>query len=355
MKKKSLICAIVAMALILVGTGYAYWTDSLNVTTKATTGDLDVTFVDLGYYAQWEADIDSDPSWSIIDGIPANEDADGNYREGFMDARFFAKANANDVGNAQRDKYLSERAAKYNQIGFNAELKDAQGLGVLTGDPNFKIRGGAYNAGTKGSDEIELTLDNLYPGYAQTFRTDIANIGSIAAKLSKIKFDVETNGDAELTDELKNLLGVAVLVEKERYSPEVPSAQIDHVFGLAESLIPSTAASKVFTVGGVDFVRLSEIDEIIKNVTESENATLLALPSGNTADLFLGIAVDPDAAGRFTTGTPDAVLAGNENDDSDSENKGATLNIQFLWDQFNEGVEADATNILEKQNIGANQ
>ena len=49
--RKSMIGGIAALSLILAGTGYAYWTDTLNVTTKATTGDLDVTFVDLGLYA----------------------------------------------------------------------------------------------------------------------------------------------------------------------------------------------------------------------------------------------------------------------------------------------------------------
>ena len=51
MSKKLILCVVLALSLVLVGTGYAYWTDTLNVTTKATTGGLDVTFVDLGAYA----------------------------------------------------------------------------------------------------------------------------------------------------------------------------------------------------------------------------------------------------------------------------------------------------------------
>lgn len=42
--RKPMAGGIVALSLILTGTGYAYWTDTLNVTTKATTGDLEVTF-----------------------------------------------------------------------------------------------------------------------------------------------------------------------------------------------------------------------------------------------------------------------------------------------------------------------
>ena len=51
--RKPMAGGIVALSLILTGTGYAYWTDTLNVTTKATTGDLEVTFADLGLYAQY--------------------------------------------------------------------------------------------------------------------------------------------------------------------------------------------------------------------------------------------------------------------------------------------------------------
>ena len=66
--RKPMAGGIVALSLILTGTGYAYWTDTLNVTTKATTGDLEVTFADLGLYAQYANETKTD-SWSIVDGI----------------------------------------------------------------------------------------------------------------------------------------------------------------------------------------------------------------------------------------------------------------------------------------------
>ena len=46
-RRNTLVGGIVALGLVLAGTGYAYWPDSLNVTTKATTGDFGVRFVDL--------------------------------------------------------------------------------------------------------------------------------------------------------------------------------------------------------------------------------------------------------------------------------------------------------------------
>ena len=42
--RNSLVGGVLALSLVLAGTGYAYWTDSLNVTTKATTGDFGVQF-----------------------------------------------------------------------------------------------------------------------------------------------------------------------------------------------------------------------------------------------------------------------------------------------------------------------
>ena len=47
-RRNTLVGGMVALGLVLSGTAYAYWTDSLNVTTKATTGDFGVKFVDLG-------------------------------------------------------------------------------------------------------------------------------------------------------------------------------------------------------------------------------------------------------------------------------------------------------------------
>ncbi|WP_397352924.1 TasA family protein [Oscillibacter sp.] len=41
--KKAMVGGILALSLVLAGTGYAYWTDTLNVTNKVATGDLDVT------------------------------------------------------------------------------------------------------------------------------------------------------------------------------------------------------------------------------------------------------------------------------------------------------------------------
>ena len=111
-------------------------------------------------------------------------------------------------------------------------------------------------------------------------------------------------------------------------------------------LAASLAPEDKFTLGGVEFVRLSALDN---NAEIAENLILVpASKREHRMDMFLGIAVDPDAAGVYTTGTAAEMNA--DNDDANTQNKGVQLDIKFLWDQFNAGVDADATNILKIQN-----
>ena len=64
MNRKVLVC-VLACCLLFLGMGYAYWTDSLQIDTTATTGELDVRFVDVALFGQY-ADEDG---WAIFDGI----------------------------------------------------------------------------------------------------------------------------------------------------------------------------------------------------------------------------------------------------------------------------------------------
>ena len=325
MSRKNILCMMMAICMVLVGTGYAYWTDTLNVTTKATTGDMDITFVDLGAYAQYDNEKVPGKNWSIIDGIERT----GN--NGFIPADFFQRGTNtyNDVfGNPdKRPDYYAE-ANPYHSVEFNAELQDP-GTALTQNYPNLP-----YGIGTNAGDTISITIDEMYPGYAQAFRSDIINIGSIAAKLSAVHFDIQANG--EITDGTKDLLGVALLVQDEN----------DITYGDIVKLAASFDPEDKFTLGGVEFVRLSALDN---NAEIAENLILVpASKREHRMDMFLGIAVDPDAAGVYTTGTAAEMNA--DNDDANTQNKGVQLDIKFLWDQFNAGVDAGATNILKIQN-----
>ena len=170
---------------------------------------------------------------------------------------------------------------------FDAELVGAE---VLTKGPGVYV-------GSKGSDTIDVTIKKMYPGYAQAFRTDIVNVGDIAAKLGNITFDVKPGaGDV---GNLEDMIGLAILVEGEQYNPHVdPNGW--NIFKLAANVDPS----KVFTVGGVEFVRLSALkDADFVDVLKDKEAMLCAPATDNRMDLFLGVAMDPDAEGEYTTGS----------------------------------------------------
>lgn len=330
MSKKTILCTVLALCMVLIGTGYAYWTDTLNVTTKATTGDLVVKFVDLGAYAKYSNEEFSDPSWSIIDGIKREPN------NGFIDAEYFRNQGSTDEynevfgkDNEKRNEYYDE-ASGYNSVAFDAGII---GTPLEKNYPNLP-----YGIGVVAGDTISIELNNLYPGYAQAFRSDIINIGSIAAKLSQVEFKVSKikGSDIDITKQTKDLIGVALLVEDEN----------DPItYGEIAKLAAQFGSEDKFTLGGVQFVRLSALESL----TEIEE-NLILVPAGvreHRMDMFIGVAVDPDAAGVYTTGTAAKMT---KNDDGKTQNKGVQLDIKFGWDQFNAGVDAEASNILEKQN-----
>lgn len=331
-----MIGGLIALSMILTGTGYAYWTDTLNVTTRATTGELAVTFVDLGLYAQYENETLKN-GWSIVDGIGES---------GYVDDHFFMRGSDNYNIIATQEK-LDEHAARskgYNNVTFDAELVDADYIPKTIG---------AYNkAKTKGSGEIEISINKMYPGYAQAYRADILNIGDIAAKLNNMYFTVEEH-EEETLGEVKDMLGVAVLVDKEIYKPAGHSENGDDVFKLCEKL--ALTEDEYFTVGQVDFLRLSALEKLdqadIKAAIES--GELMCEPNDARMDLFLAVAMDPDMEGIYTTGNAD-LLNGETADggpkDADTENKGVKVLIRMAWDQFNVGKDAGDPNWLVNQN-----
>lgn len=328
MNRKAILCAALAMMMILSGTLYAAWTDNLKVTTTATTGDLQVKFIDFGVYAQYTNEQVGNPGWSIIDGI----------KEGFVESNAFMRGTSNFniiATQAQIDAY-NARSKGYHKVDF------VTGTGLVT-PTKLKEAIDVYGTNTDSSSEIKINVKNIYPGYAQTFRTDIVNVGSIAASLGDITFDVKGVNGNLASDELKGLLGIALLVDREYYTG---GEHGDKVWGLAEST--GIDADDIFTLGGVDFVRLSALSKV--DFEDPTNQELLALPSNNRMDLYLGIAMDPDLDGKYTSGTT-ANLSNKS--DKKSQNTGATIVVDLLWDQFNVAkntTDPNTTNILEEQN-----
>lgn len=334
--RKSIIGGIAALSLILAGTGYAYWTDTLNVTTKATTGDLDVTFVDLGLYAQYGSEQVTDlQGWSIVDGIDRKDTV------GFIPDNYFlrGKSDYNSIAKAGTvDAYVNS-AKGVNNVTFDASYGDDAGY--------LSKQVGPYTTATIGSDNIRLEVNNMYPGYAQAFRTDIINLGTLAARLSNMEFEV--NGEEGKPFDA-DMLGLAVLVDKEEAKDE---ANNGNTFRLSTEL-GDVSKENYFTIGGVDFIRLSALtgDEgkLIEKVLR--NNVILASPNANRLDLFLAVGMDPDAEGKYTTGSTKVTPMNPDAKDADSQNNAASISINMFWDQFNEGVNAETSNILREQNVG---
>ncbi|WP_041250832.1 hypothetical protein [Filifactor alocis] len=325
MNGKSLVGSVLALSLVLAGTGYAYWTDTLSINTKATTGEFGVKFADLGLYAQYNNET-LKGGWSIVDGVKHGAN------DGFVADDFFMRGTT-DYDKIAKDGSIEQyhkEAAGFNKVEFDAELANAETL----------KKGPAVYVGSKGSDTINVTIEKMYPGYAQAFRTDIVNVGDIAAKLGNIKFDVKGGTDV---GNLENMIGLAILVEGEQYNPTVhPNGW--NIFKLAANF----KDDKVFTVGGVQFVRLSALrDADFAEVLKDKEAMLCAPATDNRMDLFLGVAMDPDAEGVYTTGTSAKMT---DKDDALSQNKDINVEIKLLWDQFNVGKDAGNPNILKKQN-----
>lgn len=328
LNKNAMIGGLLAFSMMIAGTGYAYWTDTLNVNAKAQTGDLAVVFADLGLYAQY-SDEGKKCEWTIVDGVG---------KLGYQTSDIFTRGSS-DYNKIAKDGSIEnyyKEAKKYNNIEFNAELENAK--------PIQRKVGPYTTANTNGSDRINIKIDNIYPGYAQVFRSDILNVGTLAAKLSELKFTVT---GAEKATVAEDMLGIALYVHQEQNKPEkVNNAP---VFKLAKSL--NLPADAFFTVGKVDFVRLSAL----KNVKPEEfrkalqNNTIFASPgSDNRFDLFVGVAMDPDKDGKYTTGSTEKL--NKANDDTASQNKSVEVSIDFLWDQFNVGKDAGKGNILVNQN-----
>lgn len=318
--RKSLAAGVVALSLVLMGTGYAYWTDTLNITTNATTGDLDVTFADLGLYAQYTNEAPG--GWSIIDGVG----------DGYVGDHFFIEKNNNynEIADQSAIDAYHKAAKGYNNVSFDAELVDKA--------PIVKVVGPYNGNNTDGSDQIKITVDQMYPGYAQAFRTDILNVGSIAARLSDMKFLAD--GD---NYEMMNMLGLALYIDKEAYVFD-KADNGKETFKLCEALADG---DNFFTIGEVDFLRLSALEDVDVKEALANHVLMCAPDSDNRMDLFLAIAMDPDMEGHFTTGYTGDMK---DNDDSLSQNGTAVLYIDLLWDQFNVGKDTGKGNILMNQN-----
>ncbi len=299
MKRKVLAC-VLACATLFLGMGYAYWTNSLQIDTTATTGELNVKFVDFALYGQYD---DEDNGWAIFDGIKNKATPTGAVPSDF----FERGANYNVFVDAGDLKAYQDRIKGYTTTSFS---------GVLAA-PTTKVPAGTDDAyvGADASNGINVTLNKLYPGYAQLFRTDILNIGTLAAKLSGVSLNVTNVSN----NDLKDMIGISLKVLKE-----------EHSFSVFDTANLTT--QDYFTVNGLKFIRLSALTNV---KVDKENLLYIFPDKNNTMDAVFGIAMDPDYAGTYTTGHIENGAAVSSHSDANTQNGTAKFTIKFLWDQFN--------------------
>ncbi|MBB2182463.1 signal peptide protein [Lachnospiraceae bacterium MD1] len=324
MMRKRFIVGVLVLSMLLMGTGYAYWTDKLDIRTTASTGELKVKFMDLSLYGQY-ANPDNEGGWSIIHGI------DKGATPGYTGDYYFKGAGrsgatynkiASDGTLEAYDKYVSG----YTTTTFDALLENnVEQLG------SEKYGPGSYPASTNLADTISITLDKVYPGYAQVFQADIANMGTLTAKLSGIVAKTE----GTINDDTLNMLGVALHIKREYCSTETGQQQ-GHV-NVFKSLAEGTTITDkdFFRLGNVDFIRLSALPKLYTATDAIENEFLYVDPDDNRMDVYFSLAMDPDAEGKYTTGKVVGDRTVSDNADADTQLKSAYVTVEFLWDQFN--------------------
>ena len=320
-KKKFLIGALIASAS-LMGLGYAAWTDSLTITNTVKSGSFGVKFIDISEYGQYPG-YDNETGWAIFDGrnsdgtVPTSETATG--------WRLFG--DGNNAGKPdERDpdlyKAYNEDKANYHLAEYTLTEEDNGKLGIDIGD--------GYSKDDLVSDSFTVDITNIYPGYAQLFQADIANVGTVAAKLSQVKTTIEGDENSNL----KELIGIALYVQEEQGKVDV----LD---------IPGVTTENTFELGGVKFLRLSALTPELLAKMSSEEKLVLKPQSKDRSrgDVYFGVAMDLDTDGSYTTGkvdTKNATIKNSDGDDAASQDKQIKLTVDFLWDQFN--VNPDVVN-----------
>jgi hypothetical protein len=298
--KKRFIACIVACAMLLMGTGYAYWADVITLNATVDTGNFDVRLKEASYISEFT---DYSECW----------DTNSLTREAFKNT------------NAQVDAATP----------------------------------------TIDDDDLNLTLTNMYPGYAQAYRFKADNYGTLAAKLANI--EIVKNG---WTSPMKDMIGMnlTATVKNQVY-----------VYGWVEVLgwcwIPVNASGTAesstgtpvvgdFAIDGVQFTQLTKLSEIagFDHVTDglpdddllyldvhktvnvedyddvAENLVTEGWLTGelNSEVIFnLSIGMNPDAAGAYTSGSTYITDPASWPADADSQNKSMVLNLVFNWDQYN--------------------
>jgi hypothetical protein len=264
-----------------MGTGYAYWTDTINVFGTADTGDLEVKFVDAD-------DEDQFSNYEFNDNLPI-------FRTSWGEAGATA-TNGNVI-----------------------ECFDK-------------------------SDSVSIKLYEMYPGYGQTFSVKAKNFGTLAAKLGKITSAV-TGQNKDLLDDAIGINIKAVIKDKLYYYVRcnghwrfIDADSITDYVDLDEN---TNSFFKLKDDDHTKFYRLKDLTEMVADSDANDDILFLdaeiydrgeKVEVDSTAEFLISVAMDPDQGGALTSGTSQGPRSVS---DDRTENGLLTFTLSFIWDQYN--------------------
>ncbi len=204
MRKTMLLSLTLVLTLMILGVGYAYWTDNLKVEATVNTGVFDLQFVG--------------------DVIPA----DNNKVE-------FAAANEFSAGK------------------FVAYTQGGDSLGVVVGD----------EAVDQEKDKITLTLQNLYPGAAGDLYFMLANYGTVPAELESLAVTVVDGLPAgDFSDHFYTGLEYKTSAGAPAYTPVTALVPVDTLQAVVAGAAGVALRGEQLDAGSYDVDLMSEGDPL---------------------------------------------------------------------------------------------
>lgn len=285
--KKKLIACVLACATLLMGTGFAYWTDLININATAETGYLDVNFTDAVYLGN--------------NFVATNEKLDENSYDTTARTAKLDVANPDQVAFDISDLYPGHYEA------FQATAENAGTVAAKLGKVTTSISGS--NAMTK--DMIGIALDAI---------SDFETTQTCRSLVPDYKFC----NDASHEHEYVTLFGQKIVTGR--------WVTVVNVIGHKKDVDINLPAGSTFVIGDKTFVRLSALTNV---AVVEQLSNMLYLTNNSSMDFFVIIGMDPDAVGTYTTGS---TTLGNPkgNLDANTQNTSASVNLGLVWDQYNE-------------------
>jgi hypothetical protein len=305
--KKRFIACVVACAMLLMGTGFAYWTDLINLRATARTGYLDVDFVGAE---------EGSNNWQPIEGGLSGEDA---YHS---DTAPTATVVNGDNVTLNLDNFYPGHLQN-----FTATVENNGTLAAKLGKVKMTI--GGDNGVTEEMIGIRLTASSTYTTDSTTVEGDPIygpDYNNVITERCNNLFCHEH------FDHFITLFG--------RYGKKYGTQIIGHEVVTVDGVPTTTPVvinfpeDQTFTLDGVSYVRLSALQNVNVDIADAV-ANMLYLTNDSSMTFDITVAMDPDAAGLRTTGSA-FIDNPNSKVDADTQSKEAWINFGLVWDQYNE-------------------